>query len=73
MLTEENYKEVKSIIEKRLKKSNIQDYNISVNNITGDITLEIPEDENTDTVISNLNTIGKFEIIDTDTNEVLIR
>lgn len=72
MLTEENYKEVKSIIEKRLKKSNIQDYNISVNNITGDITLEIPEDENTDTVISNLNTIGKFEIIDTDTNEVLL-
>ena len=32
----------------------------------------MPENENTDSVISNLGTAGKFQILDSETNEVLM-
>ena len=70
--TEENYNRSKEIIEKRLKALGVQEYNISLNIKTGEMTISIPEDSNTDTVVSNLKTIGKFEIIDTETKEVLL-
>jgi len=72
ILNTENYKKVKEVIEKRLKKLNVQEYNIAVNGNNGEITIEIPEDTTTDTVVSSLTTIGKFEIIDNDTKEVLL-
>ena len=34
--------------------------------------IEIPENDNTDNVVSNIGTTGKFEIIDADTEEVLM-
>ena len=70
--TEENYEKSKKIIEKRLKKLGAEEYNISLNYKTGEIFIEIPENKNTDTIVSRLNTVGKFEIIDNDTKEVLI-
>lgn len=72
VLTEESYNKSKKIIEKRLKSLGVEDYNISLNTQTGEINIEIPEDSNTDSVVSNLNTIGKFEIIDSETEEVLL-
>lgn len=71
-LTVENYKKSKEILEKRLKAMNVQNYVIKLNEQTGDIILELAEDENTDSIISNVGTAGKFEIIDTQTNEVLM-
>ncbi len=70
--TEENYNKAKKIIEKRLKNLQIQDYNISLNEKTGEMIIEIPEDSKTDTVVGRLNTTGKFEIIDNETKEVLL-
>lgn len=70
--TEENYKIAKKVIEKRLKKLGVENYNINLNNKNGEIIIEIPEDDTTDNVISKLYTVGKFEIIDTETEEVLI-
>lgn len=72
VLTDENYNQSKKIIEKRLKTLGVEDYNISLNTQTGEINIEIPEDSNTDSVVGNLNTIGKFEIIDSETEEVLL-
>ena len=71
-LTVENYKNSKEIIEKRLKELDVKNYNISLNEETGEITIILPEDENTDDIASELTTVGKFEIIDTETNEVLM-
>ena len=62
----------KEIIEKRLKKLGVEEYNISLNTKTGEIIVEIPEDDKTDTVVSNINTVGKFEITDSETGEVLL-
>ena len=68
----ENYNASKKIIEKRLEKLNVDNYNIKLDEQTGDIFIEITENDSTDMVISNITTTGKFEIVDTKTNEVLM-
>lgn len=70
--TEENYNKTKQIIEKRLKSLGVQNYNISLNENTGDVNIQIPENSNTDNIVSKLNTTGKFEVIDSETKEVLL-
>ena len=73
VLTAENYKKSKEVIEKRLNKMNVEEYTTSVNEATGEITIQIPEQNSqTDTIIGNLNTVGKFEILDSETKEVLL-
>ena len=72
VLTEENFKKVKEIIQKRLKQTNIQEYELRVNMQTGDIMLELPESIQTDTILSGVYPAGKFEIVDTETGEVLL-
>ena len=69
--TADNYKKAKEVIEKRLKDQNIGEYKIRLNEQTGEIVVEIPENTNTDTIVSNLTTIGKFEISDSETKDVL--
>lgn len=70
--TEENYKTAKNVIEKRLKKLGVEEYKISLNEQNGEMIVQIPENTNTDTIVSNLTTVGKFEILDSETNEVLL-
>lgn len=70
--TEENYNKAKEIIEKRLKTLEIAEYNISLNTKTGEMIIEIPENSNTDTIVSNIISVGKFEIIDSKTEEILL-
>ena len=70
--TVDNYNKSKGIIEKRLKSLKIEEYNIVLNDKTGEIIIEIPENLSTDKIVSNLNTIGKFQIIDSETNETLL-
>lgn len=70
--TKENYQLAKKIIEKRLENLSVESYNISLNETTGEMIIEIPENNNTDNVVSKLNTVGKFEIIDSETKEVLM-
>lgn len=72
-LTEENYNTSKKIIEKRLNKLGIQDYNLSLDKSTGTIYLQIPEDKLTDRVVSNITETGNVEIKDSeDENKVLL-
>lgn len=68
----ENYKASQKVIEKRLKKLGVDNYIIKLDEQTGDITIEIPENDHTDSVISNVKSTGKFEILDSETNEVLM-
>ena len=65
-LTKENFEKSKSIIEKRLKKLNVEDYNISVNTENGAIYLQIPENSETDHVVSNIVQVAKFQIKDSE-------
>ena len=70
--TEENYQKAKTIIEKRLKKSGVEEYKIALNSENGEMIIQMPENTSTDSIVSNLTTVGKFEIIDSETNEVLL-
>ena len=72
VLNEDNYKKSKEIIEKRLKSLGVDNYVTKLDEETGDILVEIPENDNTDSVVSNLGTTGKFEIVDSSTQEVLM-
>lgn len=67
-----NYKKSKKVIEDRLKALNITEYTVSLNEKTGDIDIAIPEDSKTDNAVTVLTETGKFEIVDADTNEVLM-
>ncbi len=68
----ESYKDSKKVIEKRLKKLGADNYRIKLDEQTGDIVIEFTENDQTDSIISNINTAGKFEIVDSQTNEVLM-
>ena len=72
VLNSENYKKVKKIIEKRLESFGIADYNLRVNEENGKIEVEVPYEDGTDKVIDLVTKTGKIEIVDSDTNEVLM-
>ena len=68
----DNYKKTKALLEKRLKVMKVDDYNISLDNNTGSITILIPENTDTDTVVSNLTEIGKLTLKDSESGEEFI-
>lgn len=72
VLTKDNYKLSKQIIETRLKNEKVQEYSIRLNEENGNIVLEIPETDTTDDIIGFLIEQGDFNIISTDTEEVLL-
>ena len=62
----ENYINSKKVIEKRLNLLGVQDYTISQNTENGAIYLQLPENQETDHILSNLLQIGKLEIKDSE-------
>lgn len=70
--TVENYVASQKILERRLEKLGVSNYIIKLDDATGDIIIELTENDRTDNVISNLYTKGKFEIVDSQTKEVLM-
>lgn len=72
ILNVENYKKTKELIEKRLDKSGVQNYEISLDEENGEIVIQVPENGATDKIVSNINTVGNFEILDSETKEILM-
>ena len=72
VLTTENYQKSKKILENRLKNLGVSNYEIALDEKTGDIIIRLPEDNQIDNIVSNINTVGKFEILDSQTKEVLM-
>lgn len=71
-LTEENFKVVKKILEARLSSMQANDYLLRQDLANGNIVLELPETANTDRIVGQLYLQGKLEVVDKDTNEVLM-
>ena len=61
-LTEENYDKVKEIIQKRLDLMHTADYTIRKNEKTGELYIQIPENENTDLITQYMAIKGKFTV-----------
>lgn len=67
-----NYQKAKKVMETRLKNMGISEYYVKLNEQTGEMLIELPEDTKTDQTLSSLTYVGKFEIKDSETGEVLL-
>lgn len=72
MRTYDNYIKSKEIIEERLKFLEISDYLVRLDDATGEIDIEIPEDATTDYFAEYIGMQGKFTMTDDETSEVLL-
>ena len=72
-LNVENYKKVKEILQTRLEKFGVDEYNLSLDEQTGKIYIQLPENDRTDDIVSNLIQTGKLELKDSkDSSKVLL-
>lgn len=70
--TVENYRKAKEIMQKRLKSLGISNYEVRLNEETGNLYVETTENKSTDSTLAKLLTVGKFEMIDTDDKTLLM-
>ena len=66
------YEKSLEIIKKRLSYLKVKDYTVSLDKNTGRIEMMLPEENDTDTVLSGLAETGKFEVVDSTNSEVLL-
>lgn len=72
VISKEQKKEIKKIIEKRIRKTGVEEYYIRQSEDGKNIVIYIPENDKTDSIVGQLQSSGKFEITDNETNEVLM-
>ena len=70
--TSDNYRKSKKIIEKRLTKLGVNNYVVKLDEQSGDMVLEIPENDSTDHIVSNFSQKGKFQIVDSEDTENIL-
>ena len=71
-LNSDNYKKVKEIFDGRLKSLNVEDYKVRVDESTGNVTVELEEGLNTDTLIQYLTCTGDFNMKDAENGDILL-
>ena len=71
-LTKENYIKSRDLIRERLKDLEIEEYFVRLDEETGSITVQIPENDMADIASQFVDTVGKFTIEDAETGEVLL-
>lgn len=72
ILKYENYVKSANIIKARLKSMKIEDYTVRCDEATGQIEITIPENDQTEYILSDITQKGVFEIRNTANNEVLM-
>lgn len=68
--TVENFEQCKKIIEKRLKNAEINQYTLRLDEQSGTIIMEVPDDVSNET-LQNIFVVGKTEIKISENNEVI--
>lgn len=71
-LTLDNYKNTVKLLKKRIKDIEETEYKMNLNEETGTITVELPENDKADNTLAVLSSQGILNIIDTETEEVLM-
>ena len=72
VLNLDNYKLSKNILKNRLKGMGVGEYNINLNDETGEISLKLQEKDDVDEILHQLQGQGIFTVIDKETEEVLL-
>lgn len=71
-VTKENFDKTKKIIQKRLETLSNYEYNIRVDDITGDMVIELPDDDRLELEQSLILTRGSLEVFDHQTGVILL-
>lgn len=71
-ITKENFEKAKKVIQSRLEKMDVYEYNIRLDSITGEIIIELPDNENLSIEQALISTVGKIEIIDDQNGLILM-
>lgn len=72
VLKYENYIKSAGIIKKRLESMKVNDYTVRVDEATGQIEITLPENAQTDYILSDIIQKGVFEIKDNSNSEILM-
>ena len=72
-LTKENYKMAKEILQGRLKDLGVADYAVRLNEDTGDVIIELPDNIITDTILQYLLCKGDFSMQDSESKAELMK
>ena len=72
VLTYDNYVKSANVIKARLKSMGIEDYTVRCDETTGQIEITIPENDQTEYILSDITQKGSFEIRNTANDEVLM-
>ena len=64
VLTQESYKKSRSIIENRLKDLEVNQYYTRLDEVTGNLVVELPDDEDANFLYEVINSKGEFAITD---------
>lgn len=72
MSNEEKYEKAEKVFSNRLKALKVDDYTVAVDKSTGKVDLTVPDNDNTDMILADITQKGVFQIVDSDTNEVLL-
>ncbi len=72
VLTKENFEAAKKVVERRLEARGIQEYNIRLNDVTGELVLEIIDSANFDQLYDLVQTKGEYTAIDSQTGLIIM-
>lgn len=72
ILTYDNFVKSANVIKSRLKSMGIEDYTVRCDEATGQIEITIPENDQTEYILSDITQKGNFEIRNTANDEVLM-
>ena len=72
VLTKENFDKTKKLIQSRLNRMGVEEYNIRLNDVTGDLVLEVIDSTNFDKLYNLIESKGVFQIIDSQTGLILM-
>lgn len=68
----DNYVKSAAIIRNRLDSMNVTDYSVECDESTGQIEIKLPENNQTDYILADITQKGKFEVVDSSNDEVLM-
>lgn len=71
-LTKDNFEKTKKIIQTRFNKQGISEYNIRLDSVTGELVIDVPDNEKVNVIYQLVQTKGTVQIIDHQTGIVLI-
>lgn len=70
--TAENFKKSADVFKNRLKSLGVENFTVTCDESNGKIVIDIPENDKTDSILSDIVEKGEFAIKDTNTDEVLL-